>query len=88
MRFSAKRCAYSDMPSFSSQSAIRCIGDPVPVYGQPAEPRAYQLSPPRCSGPPCRRHVRIGSIATEPFGAGADQCLLFPQATKSRTSPE
>ena len=25
MRFSAKRCAYSDMPSFSSQSAICCI---------------------------------------------------------------
>ena len=25
MSFSAKRCAYSDMPSFSSQSAICCI---------------------------------------------------------------
>ena len=25
MRFSAKRCAYSDMPSFSSQSAICCM---------------------------------------------------------------
>jgi len=29
MRFSAKHCAYSDMPSFSSQSAICCIGGPL-----------------------------------------------------------
>ena len=28
MPFSAKRCAYSDMPSFSSQSAIACIEAP------------------------------------------------------------
>ena len=28
MSFSAKRCAYSDMPSFSSQSAICCIAAP------------------------------------------------------------
>src|ERR1700733_1283126 len=33
-------------------------------------------------------HVAVGTIATEPFGAGADQCLLFPAsdqiADKSR----
>ena len=29
MRFSAKRCAYSDMPSFSGHSAIRCIAAPT-----------------------------------------------------------
>ena len=28
MSFSAKRSAYSDMPSFSSQSAICCIAAP------------------------------------------------------------
>src|SRR5262249_40579629 len=28
MRFSAKRCTYSDMPSFSSQSAICCVAAP------------------------------------------------------------
>jgi hypothetical protein len=34
MRFSANRCAYSDMPSFSSQSAICCIAvSPIPVSG-------------------------------------------------------
>ena len=32
MPFSAKRCAYSDMPSFSSQSAISCIAAPCPAH--------------------------------------------------------
>jgi hypothetical protein len=34
MSFSAKRWAYSDMPSFSSQSAIACIEalPPAPFY--------------------------------------------------------
>src|SRR5690349_7973932 len=31
MRFSANRGAYSDMPSFSSQSAICCIAAPLDV---------------------------------------------------------
>jgi hypothetical protein len=32
MSFSEKRCAYSDMPSFSSQSAICCIAAPRRFY--------------------------------------------------------
>ena len=32
-RFSTKRCAYSDIPSFTSQSAICCIGSPARVTG-------------------------------------------------------
>ena len=34
MRFSAKHWAYSDKPSFSSQSASRCIGAPGGFYSR------------------------------------------------------
>jgi hypothetical protein len=39
MSFSAKRCAYSDMPSFSSQSAIRCTA----AHPLPNLPRRYPI---------------------------------------------
>ena len=37
MSFAAKRSAYSDIPSLSSQSAIRCIAAPSPADDR-AEP--------------------------------------------------
>ena len=40
MRFSAKRSAYSDMPSFSSQSAICCIAAPCGFYAIRSGPAA------------------------------------------------
>src|SRR6516225_2292151 len=36
MSFSAKRWAYSDMPSVCSQPAIRCIAAPSVICGDPA----------------------------------------------------
>ena len=31
--------AYRSKPIFASHSAICCMGDPVPIYQQPAEPQ-------------------------------------------------
>ena len=50
----------------------------VLICQQSVEPRPYQLWSRGCSRSPLERQVRNGSNATEPFGAGADQCLLFP----------
>jgi hypothetical protein len=41
--FSAKRCAYSDMPSFSSQSAICCIAAPGGCNRYPNSPTDASL---------------------------------------------
>src|SRR5262245_31005641 len=49
MRFSAKRCAYSDMPSFSSQSAICCIAAPYgfnAIRSGPAGQKVYDTRQP------------------------------------------
>ena len=48
MSFSAKRSAYSDMPSFSSQSAICCIAAQPISLACASGSAAHRVYPTRC----------------------------------------
>src|SRR5215467_7526477 len=79
MRFSAKHWAYSDMPSFSSQSAICCIASPYGLNAIRSGPTGQKVYHKRrlIAALAAGLHVRSGS-----------QAVVLPSTSYVASSPD